>query len=1091
MNLKPLFSQLNCPSKSIFFLFLIMKLSNQLLLSSFFLIQYSLSLAPREIKTIQNNPFKHTFRCVEDPYSEKFWLTGMHKNSAKLISLDLSKSLEITNSYTTAKPAILFRFEPINKKYFILAGENGAYLRDYSDPESELTLPPAFKNKKIEAVKYIPLTNFFLTSLRLQESVYLSSYITMLEISTKSSPGMPKEINNFYQKPKTDFLCYGNEAPYISTIQYTNMNYVKILVEVTQTVGWIKEGLEKNVFFFISDTSFFSVNFTKGEIIESYLGLTAGKFRLIVNVYGSRIVILFERETPSLICFDLIKGGSAQELWSYQGEHYWESNKKFESYTFCFNHYNNLALIPKGANLQILEDPRTDLNCPSGLNCQKCGYKDNFCVKCFSGFKIKAGNCVEICGGDFFYDSRNNLCKPNPCESPLIYDGIGTCYKCEPNQYHKESTNSCEKCEKKFGTGCLSCNHFQCSSCSGQLILSDQKDKCISCPSSFYQKIDKKCVCTDVRCCNSSNEYFYKQRCHSNSLIPENWGLHKISFGNTIRKCFRGGCKNCKLNYLDCKDPNLLLQKNSFGSFIIQVEKVLESLQNYSVPISSFFSAVSCFFGFKHGSSIAASSQKVQIISYLRFLNIDYGNSAEILWENKNPKIREEIDRTGVKIGDKLNRYGVTHFPNITKKIKLGIYLLTWVLNVVLPQIFIYYGLKRSDKFFIKTKNFLNKIWFGVFNSFLIDFLFSGSRVMLHLKTTKNKFIPYYFFTMMWFTFLITDLMATLKTTLYLKKTEKKELEKEKVNRKDIKKASGLDQIISIINRKFDKNEGKEKIAFENVIENHLLTNLQKNKIKGFDLAKYEKFLHFMRCGIFMFLLVSMQQIVPVCIILLILFELLNLIFIIYVQIKNRSFIWTAFFHKIFSHAGMILFLLAVMDFVYFQNFIDNGNKSAIVSMMALLAIGENFFLILDILRVFYEFAKEKYNEKKIKFEKVKKNRIRNYDPIRLEGSSRNKKINLFQPQSSKIMYNLANKGLKKIPINFVRRNIVNNQKRRSSSRFVNRNSIKISTNKNFEMMTFKKISENRRKINLDKFKNKKRIISVETGPKDKKIEEL
>lgn len=1038
----------------------------------FLTIKYHTS-SPSIVKTIINIPFKNIFRCVEDPYTNKYWIAGTNKNIAKFFTLDLTNTLNIENLYTTTNPEIVTRIELVNDKYMIIAGQNGIYLREKSDPETELGLPPAYQFNYIEAMMYIPQTEFFIACLSILESVFLSSYLTMQEISNKSSPGMPKDINNFYFRTLTDFVCYGSSQPYISAIQYTNMNYIKILVDISSAanVRWIKSGFKKNEFAFISDFSFYSVDFNQGNIVESYTGLTGGNFRLFEMLAGSRIIFMYEKLNPALFCYDLVENGNAQQLWSTFGVKYVENSVIYESFTFCYNSITDTLFMQSDTNFLLIGESGSGLDCSASPNCEKCGYKDNFCIKCNSGFKSKERKCVETCGENFYYDIRLNLCTISPCEAPLNYDGTGSCFNCEENQFFKESDKSCEDCTKKFGTECQKCTEAHCSNCTENFTLSEEKDKCFpdSCPGKNYELISNKCICIEISCCDNSKEYFYKRRCHSIKSIPKYWGLYKSHLGNTIRKCFRKNCEDCKEDYLNCKDKKNFVSKNSFEKFIFELTKFLDNFINFSVPFSYLFSAALSFFGIQHGSSIAASTQKVQIISYLRFINIDYGDWIEIVWENKNPKIREKIDRKGTKIGDKLNRYGVTFIPNIFTKIKLGSYIIAWLIKNINSVLFWFSWLTFSKKKNMWIKEFFEKIWLALFNSFVVELLFFGSRVILFVKFNESWTIYYYIFTIIWFTMLISDILLILKVTFGYKFTEKNFLEKDE-------SISGMKLQINE-----EKNDKQNFNINNKVVETHLLTHLKKNKVDGLELAKYEKFLNFARCCLFMVLLVSMQQLVPVSIALLFLFELSNLVFFIFLQIKNCSLIWISFVHKIFTHLGMMIFLLVISDYSFSKKIFNNSSQYLIVTLMTVLTIGENIFLGLNVLIGFFIFFKVKFCKKCNKSKNKKKNRIEDLNfgkPDVLATISQKKQ---FEPTTCKFF---ANK---------VKKNDAINSKRRFNGKWSSfylknrRRSVKINYSKNSFVNGFKKIRKIRGTINLDKFKSSRRLIVVGNSFKKKK----
>lgn len=919
--------------------------------------------------TISNLPTKRILRCQFNPTTKKFWITGSERNK-KIFSIDFSSTPLINGQFSPSQPGTISRIEPFGSNSLLLAGSFGINLRLASDPENEIGMPPTkLPTKKVSAIIHIRGTELVCANLSDLKTFYKFLFTTMTEIGNVNDADMPENLNNVYHHLNSNFVYLPGAKPYISCVDYTNLQFVKFGVVSAENIKWTTRGVRKDEIWYITDVSFFIANLLTQQQEESYLNLVIGKFRKLEPIFESDLVFLWEREAPVLYCYKFERGGGAASLiWNYSSEHYVDS-QTYKSLAFCFFQEKNLIVLNRKITIEIISDSGSGLDCSSETNCQKCGYINNFCIECKTGFKIKAGKCVERCGEGFYYSKEENLCVASPCENSRIFDGYSFCQTCTINQYADEDSNSCIDCSSKYSSGCMTCDYSQCLSCSDNQILNFEKIKCESCPENFSKENETRCNCKNIKCCLADKEYFFEEKCEPISSVPEEWGLEKTDAGLKIKKCLKENCKNCKENFSICKDP---IEKDGQTELpqetVNTIQNQLQRSEEYKKPIQEIISSAALFFGLDGGGSIASTTQNLRVIGLMRFLGVDFGAGLESNWSNEDPDLEKEIMFLGKKYGDKLAKYGVSFYPSKILLIKTIIYIFSW-LNFLIGNFALFiYGPRVLTKLICWYFHLSKKLHFVIMNSCFVELLFLQIRVVLQFKINKEtswfNTIYYNFILLSFFLFCI-DLLAILKVILRL--SQPKITKRFPTGTKNLEVLDfGTQVSIKTNKREIDKSESYNLIKKTNfAIQLNILSDFRpKNHNKNFDKIKMHKLFHFLRIGILVTILVGLQQIPAASIFLLILMELSGFLFTLITQIKYKYMFWLPFTHKIITNLGMMIFLFTVSILTY-DSKVSGAKQSTILIVFIFLSAIENLFMVIELIKdVFYFFW---YRTKKIK----------------------------------------------------------------------------------------------------------------------------
>lgn len=909
-----------------------------------------LNSSPILIATIPDMPTKAINRCEMNPTTRQFWVIG-DQRTEKIFSFFITNSPSINSEFSPTQPNEINRIKTIDSDYILIAGNKGIKLKLASDLENDVGLPPIkLSTNSISSIVHIKGTEIICCNIEDFRTLYKFLYTSMNEIGNFNDNGMPVGLNEVYHHLNSNFLYLAGDEAYISSVDYSNLQFVKIVWVAPSSMKAIGKGVKKDEIWYITNTSFYIGDLKTQQQQESYINIVTGKIRKFDTVSETDLVFLWDKNTPRLYCFKFVRGGGSTNLvWSYDGQHY----NSESSLAFCFDKKTNYIILNKQLTIEIITDPGTGLDCSLDPNCLKCGYVDNFCIECKAGFKIKSGKCEERCGEGFFYNKNENLCKESPCISPKIFDGVSFCQTCTSNQFADEGSNSCVDCEIRYVAGCSTCDHLKCLGCSARYKYNVGLNNCKKCLE-FSTKInDTTCLCKEIRCCQKDAEYFLGEACYAISTVPEKWGLYKTELGLTIKKCQKEKCKNCKNNYLICKDPEKEEEQEKPEENIDAIQTKLEESEKYTVLTQEIVSSGALLLGFEGGGGGAASTtQNVRILCLLRFINIDFGDGLENKWENKNEKIKKEIMTVGKKSGGKFARYGFSFYPSILLWVKLLFYFISWM-NFVFRKIILFsFGYRILTKTICWYFHLSKKIHFVIFNSCFVELFVLQVRVILHFKIQKETswFNLFYFFIILLSFFLLClDLLKFVNVTLKLSQPKIV-----KILANGTKTLDALDfghrTNIQKKNLKIDKKSSFSLIKETDfAIEINLLSEFQtKNLKKNFFKTKIHKLLHYLRLGLMILILVSLQQIPTATIFLLAIIELIGLIFTIYTQFNYKYMLWLPFVHKIFTNVGMLVFLFSI-SFMTFKGKITGEEQSIILILFMLLSLIEKIFLVLRI----------------------------------------------------------------------------------------------------------------------------------------------
>jgi hypothetical protein len=158
-------------------------------------------------------------------------------------------------------------------------------------------------------------------------------------------------------------------------------------------------------------------------------------------------------------------------------------------------------------------------------NCQFCDKDHELCDKCFGGFKLTNGNCVDQKSQCKSYDHRD-LCTDCP-ENKRFSETLDKCVYCPVGCSRCRDNGKCSACSEGYRHNpetmtCSPCRVSGCRNCE------DSEDFCVQCvPGTFFDYLRRKCMPCPKNCatCKGPN----KSDCIDCSM---NMRLQRITYGS-------------------------------------------------------------------------------------------------------------------------------------------------------------------------------------------------------------------------------------------------------------------------------------------------------------------------------------------------------------------------------------------------------------------------------------------------------------------------------------------------------------------------------------------------------------------------------
>lgn len=973
-----------------------MKSLLRILIKLFLLLGLILCPDPTLITTIPNSPTKNINICKFDYTNGKFWIIGFELNTKKTYEFDLGASPSIVQSYGTTEPNEPGRLEMIEPNHLLIAGKRGIHLRLKTDPSTPLTPGVALATAEIASVTHVLGTNFFCATTKNTRVFHKFDYTTMAEVDSKDDPKIPWDMNNSYYQAGTNFYFLGGDDIFVTGVDYTNLQITSPIVTSTANVKYVESNDRKNEIVFLTNDAGFTVDVAQGQYINSYALLTHGKNKSIKGVLYTNVKLVFGRVEHAVYCVDLKDNDSYDMLWKYLTNPFTENSGtwKRDSNDFCYNPVNNRFMINNLLDLRILEDSNSSVSCIGAPICEQCRYKDNFCVKCQSGYKLKYGKCEILCGEGFFYENLTKLCRAHSCDNSQHFNG-SSCFSCGSDQYLIEESATCKDCKIDYGDECLECNYNSCKTCKETFVLSEDKKSCVCplnfklengkciCPGNFklengecicpqgfkieegkclcpenFKLENKQCVCKKPICCKD-NEFYLNKKCYPNEGIKIGHGLYKLKIGKSIAPCWQNNCKLCKEDYKICKDDQSLSNR---VDVLKNINNFIRKFTGYANTVLNAASSMALMVGIDSEGVLVTSTQNLKLLGNLKFINLNFGKNIEESEQNKNKEKLNKILRLGKKTGDKLTKFNIDFFPDITMGIKMMIYYLCWIIKIYIWILLTIFKEKAITKKSCWTIYILKKIKFVIFNASFFEFIFFQSRVLLHLDLNKQNGIMFNMYYLMVSGAMLLLVFDILKVLQRIRKIKQPLLIEINPIKKNSKQKSDTEKI---------ETEFLDRSATLNFVQNSnypldsfILSEFNPNSSsKGFKFFKYFKLIHYLRASFFMIFITSLQQLVVVSVCAMILVEVFCFLYLMITQLKFRYLNWITFTHKLLSHLSLSIFLVLAYALLSDGESSIKDQGIIILTMIAVFVI-ENLFLCINFgkivfIQFWFKFSKK------------------------------------------------------------------------------------------------------------------------------------
>lgn len=384
------------------------------------------------------------YECIAKPESDIFF-TGGGGFLGKLSKITLTKTpVPNIDSQVEIRPFTdeIVALEYLDDTNILAAGFAGLRVIKISDGA---VVHEMLTDKRISALAKFPTTNHacVITDIAPVEA-YVYDYITKTEITKNTGSTFQEKIVRMVLRPDSDFLVFGGNGSFLSSLDRTNLNYVSEVLRSKETelaytriLATINGRFRDSVIFSTDNGYLLEGDFpNKIALFDHQVGIRfIHKMELIG---GSDLVVISIAFLRTVSVFDLAE---KKELG--------KAFMPFRPFTFCFNQKHRVIAALGEHNTFMA----WDTNKPSPLtcddtNCTTCHYKNNFCVKCVAGKILDNGKCVDMCTRSRFVKPWWDECMVHFCPNGTYYDKTNkTCPKCIKNCLVCSNATDCIKCD--------------------------------------------------------------------------------------------------------------------------------------------------------------------------------------------------------------------------------------------------------------------------------------------------------------------------------------------------------------------------------------------------------------------------------------------------------------------------------------------------------------------------------------------------------------------------------------------------------------------------------------------------------------------
>lgn len=386
-------------------------------------------------KSILNSAlgFTNIYDCNQIPNSEQYMLAG-YTSSKNFAVITISSSSAVDKNFLISGfSSRVSRLIDIEPGVLFMVGSNGARKVNSSDG-SLIKSISAMSSVKINAVTLIHNTDFLVLvgySDKLYRQ-YKTSDLSKIGIDTNVGVERARILLQRGFSPILLYSCSPGSS--VSSIDYTNrsINPSVLTASSTDSIMKIIQGRKKNeILFSGTDSQVIEGNDITGQLIgvHTLLASTSSIFEIHL-ISGGDILVAGVSSAYKVLFYDLKQNLKLSYV----------INSSDRTFTFCHNDSKTLFSVYNNDKMDIYQYVQ-DVACTDS-NCVKCGFRDEYCLECGTGWIREGGNCVKNCPQDKYYNTFSKICEQTPCAADHVFFG-GNCYLCPSPKIFDERDSTC------------------------------------------------------------------------------------------------------------------------------------------------------------------------------------------------------------------------------------------------------------------------------------------------------------------------------------------------------------------------------------------------------------------------------------------------------------------------------------------------------------------------------------------------------------------------------------------------------------------------------------------------------------------------